>query len=680
MKRHDQKESSSASSVQPPHPDVRSSFDRRKFIKTAAGGTAALLAGLPQQIAFGRDTREHEGREHDGRHGNPPNILFIMLDQFRVPSVFPEGIRTQAEFLKRFTPNIYRLWEKGVKFDGHHTASVACTPSRGCIVTGLYAQQTWLCGTLTTGPRVTSSKIPQLRSEYPTYGKLLRDAGYQTPYFGKWHVSLLDPDQPGNGLEDYGFTHYGPYPDPSGANLQGTVGAIPDYPNDEDTSRLATQWLAARQPGEAPWCATVGFINPHDQEFFWAGTEFETYNALFNSPEANPAGLAPFGAYGINDPIVDPAENPLTSPPDYGYPALPPNWESSEQLAANKPSGQTFIRQFSHAVWGGITDQPGQNNFTVEEYPATELKKGIGNAPFDYWRRNLDSYTQIMSIVDQRVGEIIDALPAAVARETVIVFTSDHGDLNGAHGIVAGKIGTCYEEAYHVPLIVVDPSGRFTSHENQIRTGLTSTVDLLRLFVTLGHKGSESWLTGDMRALYGQRHNLLSMLKSPKAPGRDYLLFSYDERVPSYYDFLPNGPTPLHIAGMQTDRWKLGTYSNWTGEILLPDGTSIPGAVIDSTSLECEFYDYSTRHGRLELDNLCNSRSRKKQREIARLVKILLEELVPNELRAPLPAAYLEAQTIAEISYLYYADYLTTLSPSVPEDPSEPHTGYGRDF
>jgi len=68
-----------------------------------------------------------------------------------------------------------------------------------------------------------------------------------------------------------------------------------------------------------------------------------------------------------------------------------------------------------------------------------------------------------MNLLDCHIGAVIKALPPAVAENTVMVFLSDHGEYAGAHGFVAGKVGTCYEEICKVPLIVVDPTGQFTS-------------------------------------------------------------------------------------------------------------------------------------------------------------------------------------------------------------------------
>src|SRR5262249_884079 len=154
-------------------------------------------------------------------------------------------------------------------------------------------------------------------------------------------------------------------------------------------------------------------------------------------------------------------------PPSFGYPPVPPNWESARQIARNKPSEQTFARLFQAAVWGGVSDDASATDFsTIFQYPTNptylplDTPIGVLNAPYSYWQRGLDSYTQIMTILDSNIGLVLDALPPEVAANTIIVFTSDHGEYAGAHGFVSGKIGSVYEEVFHVPLIVVDPTGR----------------------------------------------------------------------------------------------------------------------------------------------------------------------------------------------------------------------------
>ena len=60
---------------------------------------------------------------------------------------------------------------------------------------------------------------------------------------------------------------------------------------------------------------------------------------------------------------------------------------------------------------------------------------GAGIAPYSYWQRGLDMYTLVQQMVDHAIGDVVAAIPRAVLANTVIVFTSDHGDYAGAHGL-----------------------------------------------------------------------------------------------------------------------------------------------------------------------------------------------------------------------------------------------------
>ena len=612
-------------------------MDRRDFLKSAgvaAAGGALAGAGLNAQPSFAQTETPVPGPQ--------PNILFILVDELRFPSVFPAGVSSVDEFLARFMPNVYSLWQSGVKFGSHYTAASACSPSRGVLISGLYSQQSWLLQTIKNGLGLAHrSPTPSLNPAYPTYGKLLREAGYQTPYIGKWHASLPSKN-PAVRLQPYGFQGF-TYPDPDGANLQATVGNESEgYLNDQYITNQAVQYLGARQASDQPWCLTVGLVNPHDQQFFWAGTEFQTYNDMF-PPSST---LQPLLSYSTekNKPIVSWDDDPLKAPPPLGYPTLPPNWESGATIQQSKPSTQFFARMFSDAVWGGVADDASQTGFTIAQYPGEAPNVGVGIAPYSYWQRNLDSYTNVMSIVDQRIGEVLGALPQDVAQNTVVIFGSDHGDYNGAHGFVAGKVGGVYEEPFHIPLIVVDPSGRFTGDIGTVRTELTSSVDMMAFLVSLGHNGSRSWMTGNLAEIYGSRHDMVSMLRSASAPGRPYVLLATDELVPGFYNF---NDSPLHIVGLRTQTTKLGTYSKWnplTGQI-------------ERGSTQTEFYDYSTPQGAAELV------STPSDPRAQPMLSTLLNDLIPNELRAPLPGAYGAAQTLSRDIYLLFQAGINNLTP-----------------
>ena len=71
---------------------------------------------------------------------------------------------------------------------------------------------------------------------------------------------------------------------------------------------------------------TVSLINPHDKEFFPAGTEFEPFTNLFASSQTNPSGLGQLVQYPGSGPQVPYDIDELSSPMSHGYPATPPNW------------------------------------------------------------------------------------------------------------------------------------------------------------------------------------------------------------------------------------------------------------------------------------------------------------------------------------------------------------------
>jgi uncharacterized sulfatase len=213
---------------------------RRDFLKSTAAVTGGGLMAGSSSLAQGNSSNSVPGPQ--------PNILFILVDELRYPTVFPDGIKTPGEFLAKFMPNVHRLWQKGVNFGNYHTAANACTPSRGVMITGLYSQQNWLMTTIlsTPYPPAPPPKQPVLNHNYPTFGKLLRSAGYQTPYTGKWHVSNPAPST--GALDNYGFDYY-----PVTTTLPGTT-----YRELTETKAAATTMMIFRQGRLSTGCFTKG--------------------------------------------------------------------------------------------------------------------------------------------------------------------------------------------------------------------------------------------------------------------------------------------------------------------------------------------------------------------------------------------------------------------------------------
>ncbi|TQF66484.1 sulfatase-like hydrolase/transferase [Rhodococcus spelaei] len=593
-------------------------IDRRKFLTGAAAvaGGVTVLTGLFDNRA---DAAERPAGAARGSY-DQPNIVFIVVDEMRFPQVFPAGISTPGEFLKRFMPNLYSVWAPGVKFGQHFTAGVACSPGRACFATGLYPMQTWLLQTR-TGNRASPVPSPALDRAFPTYGKILRQAGYETPYVGKWHLSPSPDADSGVGegyLDAYGF---------QGLTMPDIIGMNGDGLNFDGTiARQGAAWLAGRRPDQKPFCLTVSFVNPHDKQFFWAGTEAERYAALFqdHQPPLTPAVAWPPDA-GIE-----------AEPPRVGYPSIPPNWESAAALKS-KPTTQVFAREFQALVWGGVTDDHANgSNFYLAPYgDGADPKRNIAYAPYTYWERALDSYTQVLSMVDDHIGTVLHALPEDVARNTVFVMTSDHGEYAGAHGLVSGKLATAYDEAFHIPLIVADPTGRFTGDTDTLRSQLTSSVDVLPMLASLGY-GDRSWMSGDLAATYAERLDLMPVLRSSTASGRDHVVLATNEHAPQATIW---NNSPQHIYVMRTPEAKVAVYSGWYGDT----------SMVDPSTFQYEFYDYTTEGGRAELDNTFDDDPRAKG-----MAAQLMTQYLPGQLAAPLPPAYQQQSAASMTRYLTY--------------------------
>lgn len=589
-------------------------------------------AGALAITGCGSDTQDFVVTGSGQQAPPPPNILLMLVDEMRYPVHFPNGVSNADEFIARFMPNLHRhLWRDGVKFNNYRVAAGACTPSRSVLLTGLYTQQTWVPTTI-SGTGFGGDPPPSLSPLMPTYGSLLKAAGYQTPYFGKFHASADVPyseddcaTAPPNYLEPWGFDEY-VCPDPGGSQGQGNSGDG-TIVGDKEIADAAVSWFANRRAADGAFCATVSFVNPHDYQYFWGGTEPQTYADLFAA-----AGETPLLPY---DTSIESESNP----PVQGFPALPSNWESFAQIEAGKTRAQAMFNLANQCIFGAASFDPAVDVFSVQATPVAlgQISKGV--APFRYWERGADSYAQVLGNVDQQIGRVLDAIPQEVLANTVIVFTSDHGEYCGAHGFLAGKVGTVYEEALRVPLVVRDYTQRFVDQSSLERDQLSSSVDLVRLLVTLGNNGSRDWLRGDLEDLYGGRHDLLSVLASKDAPGREYTVYTSDEFVNRLLNY---NAAPTHIASVFTGSEKLGFYRYWAPRSTTPL----------AEGQEVEFYDHATPAGAAETEN------RPDDPRVQTLLERWDNDILPNEVRKPLPESLRAAQEETRQVYLAFLEVL----------------------
>jgi arylsulfatase A-like enzyme len=538
-----------------------------------------------------------------------PNIVVIMVDQMRFPKHFPAGITNAEEFVAAYMPNVHSLWTRGVPFGGHHTAAQACTPARNTMVTGMHARRTYMLNT-----RIIEQDLT-LQPEFPTFGKLLRLSGYRTPWIGKWHLSAV----PGTTtLDQYGFDTF-TAPDP--------VGRPDGQVQDPLIADQAVGFLSAQTAASDKFCATVSFVNPHDKQFFWA---------LLDVPllESKGGATCLFNRLGVQGNTAFKSNYTDGAIPTYGYPTVPDNWESAAQLQANKPYTQWVTRETFDTLFGtSITDNPVETDFTTNDSPLFANDKV--SAPYSWWARGLDMYTKAMVDVDEQIGRVLSSIPAEIADNTVIIFTADHGEYGGSHGL-NGKAGSFYDEAVRIPLVIVDPRPGRMANVGVLRSQLTSSLDFLPMVLNIA-QGGTSWRTGILQELYGDAIDLTAIAQNAGAPGRPYIVSTSDE-------FFRVAPAEFFMVGLRTQEAKLVTY--W-------------GSLATNGSPTVEFYDYSTPGGASELDNTPSHPM------AATMLDQLVHQIVPNDLQKPVPTAFANAQTNAVNTYNFNRSLWDSISSGI---------------
>lgn len=536
-------------------------LSRRTVLGGAAAAAGAAAVGFSGYELLGRRTPSAAGR---------PNILVVMVDQMRAPQWFPD-----AQQLGALLPNLDRLRARSTSFASHYSASNMCTPSRGVLTTGLYSHQT---GCLYTGEGPTEST---LAARFPTWGTMLRDAGYRTWWWGKWHLgSAADNTQ--DGLDVHGFSG-GTYPSPNGAPNQGLQ-------QDPSIVDQFTGWFDAHA-NDGPWCTTVSLVNPHDI-CWWP-------------------------------------KNPLPEDVPHVFDGKPVNFETAEDLRRRgKPQLQIDYMNFMSPLMTGAMDYAG---------PEAAAQ----------WARCLDMYLWLHQQVDAQIGRVLDTLAARpeIDDNTIVVFTSDHGEYAGSHGL-RGKGAAVYEESIRVPLYIRDPFGQLTPTAGATRTQLTSSADLAPLLLTIAH-GGPGWRSDSRYSYLSGRADIAGIAADPAAAGRPWIAHATDDMSVEEMAALMKSPlakkffgasappteiptsAPSHIVAVRTAQAKLGMYTYWK-----------PGSMDIDTSrpIHHELYDYTTDSGRQELDNQAGRNP--KQADL----QALLDHEVMLELRAPLPSFLNEAQ------------------------------------
>jgi arylsulfatase A-like enzyme len=442
------------------------------------------------------------------------------------------------------------------------------------------ARATLLTGLYThqTGCMITGGST--LDPGFPTWGTMLREHGYSTRWLGKWHLTHGDNHWTAftgeQALERYGFDG-GVFPSPDGAPGQG-------WRVDPHIAARFSDWFD-EEGGSEPWCTTVSFVNPHDIAWW----------------------------YKWSDRVPAEASAART------VQRLPPNYETPELLLErHKPRLQRSFQDTAAASFGPVPFG--------------------GPEASGKWLEFLDLYVKIQLEVDRHIGKVMRTLHSnpQVAANTVILFTSDHGEYGASHGL-RGKGASAYEECTRVPLLVKDPRRLLTAAPETPRTQLSSSVDVAPLLLTIA-TGSDAWRVDPHYSHLAGRLDLAGILANPEAPGRQFVLHATDETVTEFAIEPYAADAPLHVVGLRTPQAKYVTYSNWPYDGIAPR----------SQGEETELYDYSTHSGRLELHNSAG------ESPLEEGLRAEYERAFEDELRAPLPRRLVAAHARG------FADYFST--------------------
>ncbi|MCF7837302.1 MAG: sulfatase-like hydrolase/transferase [Candidatus Marinimicrobia bacterium] len=364
-----------------------------------------------------------------------PNLLFLYTDEQRFDTLEAYGNDRIA------MPNLNRLAEQACVVDQAYVTQPVCTPSRSSLLTGLYPH--------TNG--CTTNNAP-LDLEIPCLPEMLPAGRYTTAHFGKWHL--------GDELfAQHGFQHwlsiedqYNQYFRP-GRDKQ----AISDY----------SQWAMARGH------------QPHNGRTFARGEA-----ARLPEASSKPAFLAEQAARFIRENQT----NPFCLYVNFLEPHMPFFGPRDDQYP---PGDMPLPANFAHPP----TEHNHLRPRLLQAAYATGKAFGCPTTDADAVRQLTARYWGLCSQVDTHCGTILQALEeSGLWDNTIIVFTSDHGDMMGAHQLIAKTV--MYEEAVRVPLLVKLPG------QKQMRRleGPVSQIDLVPTLLELMGATPPATLEGRSRA------------------------------------------------------------------------------------------------------------------------------------------------------------------------------------
>ena len=414
----------------------------------------------------------------------------------------------RPDALGRATPTLNALARWGVRFENCYCAATLCSPSRNSIVTGLFPGQHGVCGNM--GEPIAAD----LRAD--TYPRHLQELGYHTAYVGKHHYvdrsglayDLVEDDPL---LREYGYDHVW------------QVGDVADARSGADrfTRHLQERGLLAE------WRSTVGaeYVAGSDPADTTDGYIGESAVRYLQSYRADAPLFLTVGFVGPH--------GPYWAPEPYASLFAP------EEVA--EPVG---IR--------------GRVRAGSDLYGARDLSREArldDPAAIDRFRRQRAASLGMVAFIDHQVGRLLQVLAQrGWTDDTLVVFTSDHGNLLGDHGLEGKRF--FHEPVSRVPLLMAGPGLAADRRVGMtVARELASGIDLYPTFLDAAGAARP----GGDRAREGI--SLLGLLRGQAAPRREVFselgtaMMIRDARTKLVYD--PEQGGVLELYDLRRDPWEL---------------------------------------------------------------------------------------------------------------------------
>ena len=419
-----------------------------------------------------------------------PNILLMMCDQLNAGVLGCYGGPVS-------TPNIDRLAAQGVVFSNASCPTPFCSPSRASLITGLYPHTHGIVCNINRRdyPAIAAPPTEEgIKESDITTEKLLNAAGYSTHHF-------RDEDLP------YYADMFGEHHEYAEL-MRSTFERVRDRPQDE-------------------WLDWYGWALPTER---YAPFQ-QAVHALGNAWEGHPhaefitkMGRLEFPPEQVFDVLVadracaclrNAGPEPFMVTASFNYPHDPnvvpsPYYEMFPPDALRLPSNSSTREPRFEGEW------------------SRRVVADLGEVAA---REFLRIYYASVKLVDDQVGRILEALEATGrSSETIVIFTADHGDMAGGHGMVWKSTSSFYEDVVRIPLIIRCP-GRLKPQRTDLPACLTDLMPTL-----LG-------LTGHPVPEHVQGHSLAPFLVGDAEPATAPA-YTFSERIP---------PNPEHTRTVASD-------------------------------------------------------------------------------------------------------------------------------